>query len=70
MYMDTVVRLAGHFNLPDIDWSTNAITGYQYRKHINETFPTLERDLGLHNIVDIPTREDNILDLFSPTDQP
>ena len=63
-YSDAVVWLAGDFNLPDIDWPKNSITGHQYRKHINETFLTLESDLGLHQVIDAPTREDNILDLF------
>ena len=60
-YSDAVVWLADDFNLPDIDWSKNSITGHQYRKHINETFLTLESDLGLHQVIDAPIREDNIL---------
>ena len=63
-YMDAVVWLAGDFNLPDIDWSRNNITGHQYRKDVNKAFLTLESDLGLHQTIDSPTREDNILDLF------
>ena len=31
-HKDAVVWLTGDFNLPDIDWSRNTITGYQYRK--------------------------------------
>ena len=34
------------------------------RYYCNETFLTLESDLGLHQVIDAPTREDNILDLF------
>ena len=59
-----MIWLAGDFNLPDIDWSRNAITGHQYKEHSNETFNTLESELGLHQVIDTPTREDNILDLF------
>ena len=63
-YMDAVVRLAGDFSLPDIDWSRNTVTGHKYRKDVNKAFLTLESDLGLHQTIDSPTREDNILDLF------
>ena len=63
-HKDAVVWLAGDFNLPDIDWSRNTITGYQYRKEVNKAFLTLQSDVGLHQIIDRPTREDNILDLF------
>ena len=63
-YKEAVVWLAGDFNLPDINWSNNTITGYQYRKHVNEAFLTLQSDLRLHQTIDTPTRENNILDLF------
>ena len=56
-YSDAVIWLAGDFNLPDINWSRNAINGHQYKEHINETFHTLESDLGLHQVIDTPTRE-------------
>ena len=29
--------IAGDTNLPDIDWTNNAIVGHQYVKQINET---------------------------------
>ena len=63
-HKDAVVWVAGDFNLPDIDWTRNTITGYQYRKDVKKAFLTLQSDVGLHQIIDRPTREDNILDLF------
>ena len=63
-HKDAVVWVAGDFNLPDIDRSRNTITGYQYRKDVNKAFLTLQSDVGLHQIIDRPTREDNILDFF------
>ena len=63
-YKDAVIWIAGDLNLPDIDWTTSTIAGHQYRKQINEVFLSLERDLGLNQVIDKPTREENILDLF------
>ncbi|MCG8033367.1 MAG: hypothetical protein JAZ03_14475, partial [Candidatus Thiodiazotropha taylori] len=40
-------------------------TCHQYRIPVNESFLTLESDLSLNQIIDSPTRGDNILDLFS-----
>ena len=63
-HKDAVVWLTGDFNLQDIDWSRNTITGYQYRKDASKAFLTIQSDVGLHQIIDRPTREDNILDLI------
>ncbi|XP_060567389.1 uncharacterized protein LOC132726133 [Ruditapes philippinarum] len=63
-FKNATIWIAGDFNLPDINWSNNAINGHQYRKAINEQFLLLEPELGFTQIVDFPTRGDNILDLF------
>ena len=54
----------GDFNLPDINWKDQEITGNQYLKAINSLFLEMSQDLGLSQIVDIPTRGDAILDLL------
>jgi hypothetical protein len=63
-YKKATIWITGDFNLPDINWATNSTTGNQYRKSINNLFCSLEGDFGLSQIVDVPTRGRNILDLF------
>ena len=53
----------GDFNLPDIDWNMNIITGHQYPKILNETFLDMINDLHLEQLIDFPTRKGNYLDL-------
>ena len=58
----------GDLNLPDINWSSNTITSNQYRKEFSEFFLALEEDLGLIQSVNIPTRGQNLLDVFFTID--
>ena len=63
-FKNSIFWLCGDFNLPDIDWDSNTITGHQYSLAVNQLFLDLFSDLGLTQTVKEPTREDNILDLF------
>ncbi|XP_072033236.1 uncharacterized protein [Amphiura filiformis] len=56
--------ISGDFNLPDINWATEAIIGHQYTIAINNCFLSTFHDLGLSQIVDFPTRINSTLDLF------
>ena len=56
--------IGGDFNLPDVNWKSHEIQGNQYLKEINSLFLEMSQDLGLSQIVDIPTRGTSILDLF------
>ena len=56
--------VVGDFNLPDIDWDTVSIISHQYRKAINEGCLETINSIGLEQLVDEPTRNDKILDLF------
>ena len=56
--------VVGDFNLPDIDWDTVSIISYQYRKVINEGCLETINSIGLEQLVDEPTRNDKIFDLF------
>ena len=56
--------LCGDFNLPDICWQTHSITGHQYPKDLNQRYLDMMHNCGLSQMVDEPTREQNILDLF------
>ena len=61
----------GNFNLPDIDWHTNSISGNQYPKEINETAINMFNECGLsqlsykteqlprHSLIDIPGISDH-----------
>ena len=60
---DTFI-VGGDLNTPDISWSSNTISGNQYLKSINETILSIEEELGLTQIVDFPTRNENFLDLI------
>ncbi len=63
-YKNSVFCLGGDFNLPDINWEEEEITGHQYPFAINSTFLNMAQDLCLNQIVNFPTRKDSILDLF------
>ena len=63
-HKNSIFWLCGDFNLPDINWDSNTITGHQYSLSMNQLFLDLFCDLGLTQTVDKPTRENNILDLF------
>ena len=59
-----VIWIGGDANLPDIDWSTNTICGNNYKKEINENLLQSTENCGLEQIVDFPTRDNNVLDVF------
>ena len=56
--------IGGDFNLPDIDWATLEVKGGRYRKKISENILEACSDARLSQVVDEPTRKDNILDIF------
>ena len=59
-----VFWLGGDFNLPDIDWKTNNITGNDYPRAINERFLQMIGTIHCEQLVTSPTRFENTLDLF------
>ncbi|CAG2232939.1 CD39 [Mytilus edulis] len=68
-FKNSTFWLGGDFNLPDIKWSEQNISGSMYSKELNEAFIDMLNNLGIEQMVDFPTRKDNILDLFC-TNQP
>ena len=60
----SAVWLCGDLNLPDICWEKIDISGSQYPATINQTFIDTTIGCGLSQIVNEPTRESKILDLF------
>ena len=60
-----VVWIGGDINLPNINWSSNSISGNSYRKDINETILEVLANSGLEQVVDFPTRDNNLFDIFA-----
>lgn len=58
------VWLGGDFNLPNIDWPSNSTIQGSPNRNLGEQLIDIAEDLGLHQTVTEPTRQDNILDLF------
>ena len=63
-YPNDAIWLAGNFNLPDIDWNNYSITGNNYPLPMNESFLDFSNKFGLLQIVTLPTRGNNIIDIF------
>ncbi len=61
---DAAIWIAGDLNLPDIDWAISSIKSHQYRTTINESFLQVLDRTGLEQMIDFPTRGDNILDVI------
>ena len=56
--------VGGDFNLPDIDWPTLAVTSNQYPAVMSNIYIGLPAQCGVEQLVEAPTRGNNILDLF------
>ena len=51
-----VFWVGGDFNLPDINWKDEQISGKNNPLEINQTFFDTIKDLGLSQIIDSPSR--------------
>ena len=60
----SLIWLLGDFNLPQIDWDTEQIKQNCSYTTVYESFLEIIHDFGLEQIVKIPTRINNTLDLF------
>jgi len=63
-YPDSTLWIAGDLNLPDINWEDNLVENHAYPLVFNNTFLDFLNDNGLTQIVNSPTRGNNILDIF------
>ena len=63
-YPNAFIYCAGDFNLPDIDWSNESINSHRYPLLINQRALGMMHDCSFAQIVNFPTRNDNILDLL------
>jgi hypothetical protein len=62
---NSAIIVGGNFNLLGWDWRTRTIKPDTKYSNIHYLFGNLFDDTGLAQIVDIPTRKDNTLDLIS-----
>ena len=59
------IWISGDANLPDIEWSTHSIRpSPRYKISINEAFIDLLDTTGLEQVIDFPTRGENILNIM------
>ena len=63
-FKDHIIWLGGDTNLPDIDWNTDTITGHNYLVSINKAYIDTFNHIGCEQMVNFPTRVNNILDIF------
>ena len=56
--------IGGDINLPDINWSNSSVSGHSYSLRLNHIFLDFLLDNTLTQMVTIPTRGTNILDIF------
>ena len=63
-YPNSTIWIAGDANLPDIDWKANTVSGHSYPISINKLLLDTIFDTSSEQVVDIPTRGNNILDIF------
>ena len=60
-FPNDIIWIAGDFNLPDIDWNISCIAGSNYPLKINELFLDFTNTFGFSQLVNFPTRYNNIL---------
>ena len=58
------IWIGGDMNLPDIEWETEQPTTNQYTHSISSSFLDSLANTGLQQIVNVPTRNNNNLDVF------
>ena len=66
-YPNANICCTGDFNLPDIDWDSESIHSHRYPFAVNDLMLNMSVECGFTQVVNFPTREKNILDLFFTT---
>ena len=62
-HQESIFIIGGDFNAPDIDWSWHKITGSNYPQRVSQALLDIAMDMELEQLVDFPTRLENILHL-------
>ena len=63
-YKEAIIWITGDFNLPNIDWDLYSVTDNAYPLNICNLLIDAFNLGGFFQLVDTPTRGNNILDLF------
>ena len=63
-YPDSPIWIGGDVNIPDIVWTTDTVTGNSDNLNINTKFLNCCLGNGLEQVVDFPTRYENLLDIL------
>ena len=62
---NSTIWIAGDLNLPNVNWSNWSVRGCNYSLSLCNLFTDLLISNGFTQLVDIPTRQNNILDIFA-----
>jgi len=58
------IWISGDLNLPNINWETNTISGYNYPTILCDIILDFAENYGFFQTVNTPTRSNHILDVF------
>ena len=61
---NSFILCAGDFNVPDVDWSSHSIATHRYPVNINQQILKMANDCYFNQLVNAPTRNENILDII------
>ena len=64
-HFDCTIWITGDLNLPAIDWNTHSIVGSNYPVELSSLFLDLLNYSGCVQLNNVPTRANNILDIFA-----
>ena len=56
--------IGGDANLFDVNWASDTINGHHYSVPINQTYIDTINDMGCEQLVGLPTKLENTLDIF------
>jgi len=61
---NSFIFCAGDFNVPDVQWTSHTIVSHRYPVDINQLILKMVDDCYFTQLVDSPTRNENILDII------
>ncbi|KAK3108364.1 hypothetical protein FSP39_006467 [Pinctada imbricata] len=64
-HRDHIIWIGGDTDLSDINWACDSIESHSYLSSVNQAFIDTFTDLGCQQVIDFPTRGENILDIFA-----
>ena len=61
---NSFILCAGDFNVPDVQWTSHTIVSHKYPVDINQLILKMVDDCYFTQIMNSPTRNENILDII------